>query len=555
MMEIQGESSFRVNAYRRGAQALESLQEDVARLRDEERLREVPGIGEGMAARIVEFLDTGRVSQHDDLLKKVPEGLLELRHVGGLGPKTLAMLHDKLKITGREDLVKALEAGKLDGLPGMGEKKIENLKKNLAFQAEASGRVALGVAWPMIEEIMELLGAKVKVMQLSPAGSLRRMRETVGDLDLLAATTRPEAALEAFVKLPMVQRVLGHGDTKASVVMEGGLQVDLRAVPPESYGAALQYFTGSREHNVRLREMARKVGLKINEYGVFKGEERVAGDTEESVYASLGLPWIPPEMREDRGEIDAALENRLPKLIELSDMRADLHCHTKASDGELTIEQLADEAIKRGYKYAAVTDHSASAGYAGGLQPARLLKHIEAIHAFNKTQNKIHLLAGTESDIRADGSLDYPDELLARLDWVVASIHSSFTKDPTGRLIKALEHPATCVLGHPTGRLILEREGYEVDWDALFQAAVRTGKAIEINANYHRLDLDDVRARQASGMGIPILINTDMHRADNFDQMKFGIGVARRAWLTAADVVNTWEWKKFEAWRKKVKRD
>ncbi len=555
MMEIQGESSFRVNAYRRGAQALESLQEDVARLRDEERLREVPGIGEGMAARIVEFLDTGRVSQHDDLLKKVPEGLLELRHVGGLGPKTLAMLHDKLKITGREDLVKALEAGKLDGLPGMGEKKIENLKKNLAFQAEASGRVALGVAWPMIEEIMELLGAKVKVMQLSPAGSLRRMRETVGDLDLLAATTRPEAALEAFVKLPMVQRVLGHGDTKASVVMEGGLQVDLRAVPPESYGAALQYFTGSREHNVRLREMARKVGLKINEYGVFKGEERVAGDTEESVYASLGLPWIPPEMREDRGEIDAALENRLPKLIELSDMRADLHCHTKASDGELTIEQLADEAIKRGYKYAAVTDHSASAGYAGGLQPARLLKHIEAIHAFNKTQNKIHLLAGTESDIRADGSLDYPDELLARLDWVVASIHSSFTKDPTGRLIKALEHPATCVLGHPTGRLILEREGYELDWDALFQAAVRTGKAIEINANYHRLDLDDVRARQASGMGIPILINTDMHRADNFDQMKFGIGVARRAWLTAADVVNTWEWKKFEAWRKKVKRD
>lgn len=555
MMEIQGESSFRVNAYRRGAQALESLQEDVARLRDEERLREVPGIGEGMAARIVEFLDTGRVSQHDDLLKKVPEGLLELRHVGGLGPKTLAMLHDKLKITGREDLVKALEAGKLDGLPGMGEKKIENLKKNLAFQAEASGRVALGVAWPMIEEIMELLGAKVKVMQLSPAGSLRRMRETVGDLDLLAATTRPEAALEAFVKLPMVQRVLGHGDTKASVVMEGGLQVDLRAVPPESYGAALQYFTGSREHNVRLREMARKVGLKINEYGVFKGEERVAGDTEESVYASLGLPWIPPEMREDRGEIDAALENRLPKLIELSDMRADLHCHTKASDGELTIEQLADEAIKRGYKYAAVTDHSASAGYAGGLQPARLLKHIEAIHAFNKTQNKIHLLAGTESDIRADGSLDYPDELLARLDWVVASIHSSFTKDPTGRLIKALEHPATCVLGHPTGRLILEREGYEVDWDALFQAAVRTGKAIEINANYHRLDLDDVRARQASGMGIPILINTDMHRADNFDQMKFGVGVARRAWLTAADVRNTLPVGKFEAWRKQVKGD
>ncbi|MBI5837713.1 MAG: DNA polymerase/3'-5' exonuclease PolX [Candidatus Eisenbacteria bacterium] len=554
LMEIQGETGFRVNAYRRASRALDSLQEDVAELRREGRLQDIAGIGEATAKKIGEYLDTGVVARHQELLAKVPPGLLELLQVPGLGPKSAAMLHRELQIRTLDELRLALEQGRLAGLPGMGEKKIENLSKGLAFRATSGGRVALGVAFAVVAEMLAALRRAVPGVDLTPAGSLRRMRETVGDLDLLAATAEPRRVLDAFVALPQVREVLAHGDTKASVRVERGLQVDLRAVPPESYGAAMQYFTGSKEHNVRLRDRAKRMGLKINEYGVYRGEERVAGATEEECYRVLGLPFIPPELREDRGELDAAEAGTLPVLLEPGDIKADLHCHTRASDGELTVEQLADEALKRGYTYTAVTDHSASAGYAGGLNAERLLEHAAAVRAFNRKQTKIRLLAGTESDIRGDGSLDYPDEVLAQLDWVVASIHSSFGKDPTGRMVKALEHPATCVLGHPSGRLILEREAYEVDWERLFKAAAAGGKAIEINAHYMRLDLDDMRARRARDMGVAIVINTDMHRPGEFDMMRFGVGVARRAWLTAADVLNARSFGEFEKWRTALRK-
>jgi DNA polymerase (family 10) len=550
LMEIQGETGFRVNAYRRAARALDGLQEDVAVLLKEGRLQEVPGIGESTAKKIEEYLAGGRIARHQELLKKVPPGLLELLQVPGLGPKSAALLNRELKIQSLDDLARALEQGRLAGLPGMGEKKIENLRKGLAFRASGGGRILLGVADRIVSELMAALRAAVKVEALSPAGSLRRMRETVGDLDVLAASRDPLPVLEAFVRLPQVAEVLAHGDTKASVRVERGLQVDLRVVAPESFGAALQYFTGSKEHNVRLRDRAKRAGLKINEYGVYRGEKPVAGATEEDCYKALGLPWIPPEMREDRGEIDAAEAGRLPRLVELDDIKADLHCHTRASDGELTLEQLADEALKRGYKYAAVTDHSVSAGYASGLSAERLLAQVEAVRAFNSKQSKIRLLAGVESDIRGDGSLDYSDEVLAQLDWVVASIHSAFGRDPTGRMVKALKHPATCMLGHPSGRLLLERDEYEVDWEALFKAAAAAGKAIEINANWHRLDLNDLRARRAAELGVPVVIATDMHHADNFDMMRFGVGVARRAWLTADNVLNTRTPAAFEKWRK-----
>ncbi|HVP40216.1 MAG TPA: DNA polymerase/3'-5' exonuclease PolX [Candidatus Saccharimonadales bacterium] len=549
LMEIQGESGFRVNAYRRAARALDSLQEDVEVLRREGRLTDVPGIGESTAQKVGEFLDTGRVARHQELLKKVPAGLLELLQVPGLGPKSAALLYRELKVRSVDDLRQAIEAGRLADLPGMGEKKIENLRKGLEFRERAAGRTPLGLADAVVTELMAALRRAVPKVILSPAGSLRRMRETVGDLDLLAATTRPADVLQAFVELPQVAEVLAHGDTKASVRVEHGLQVDLRAVAPESYGAALQYFTGSKDHNVRLRDRAKRMGLKINEYGVYRGEKRVAGATEEECYRALGLPWIPPEMREDRGEIDLAEAGKLPRLVELGDIRADLHCHTRASDGDLTLEQLADEALKRGYRYAAVTDHSVSAGYAGGLSAERLKVHLQAVHAFNQKQSKIRLLAGTESDIRTDGGLDYPDELLLQLDWVVVSIHSAFGRDPTGRMVKALQHPATCMLGHPSGRLIGQRDAYEVDWEALFKAAAAAGKAIEINAHWRRLDLDDLRARRARDLGVEVAICTDMHRADEFDNMRFGVGVARRAWLTAADVLNARPWEAFEKWR------
>ena len=540
ILEFQNELSFKVNAYRKAARVISDLRGDIEVVWREGKLRQIPGVGEGIAKKIDEFLKTGKMSKYEEVTKDVPAELIELMSIQGLGPKTLALVHKELKVKSLEDLQKAIDNGAMESLPGMGKKKVENIGRGIQLRAASQRRIPLGVALPLVESIIVQLKKVRGVLHVSPAGSLRRMRENIGDIDILATGHNGKGIIDHFVHLDQVEEVLAAGETKGSVIVEGGKQVDLRVVEPHSFGAAMQYFTGSKAHNIRLRGIAKDRGLKINEYGVFEGDTKIGGKTEEEVYGTLDLPWIPPEMREDRGEVELATSGRLPTLIGYDEVRGDLHVHSNYSDGSATLEEIAVRAKELGYEYIAICDHSESVFYAGGVTPQKLKEKIEETRAVNRRVSGITILSGIEVDIKGDGSLDCSNRLLEKLDIVVAAIHSGFKKSVTGRMLKAMDNPHVNVIAHPTGRLISSREGYDVDIDAVMRKAVETGTALEINSHYDRLDLDDVSSRKAKEMGLKLAIGTDAHHVDQLWMMKLGVGVARRGWLERNDVLNTY---------------
>lgn len=553
LLEYQGANVFRVRAYRRGAQTLESFSGDLARLCEEKKLSELGGIGADLSAKIEEYLSTGAIKALDELKKKVPEGILHLLDVPGLGPKTAKLLNDHLKIDSLETLEAAATAGKLRDLPGFGAKKEENLLKGLGILRKGRERMHLGTALAAGHDMVAFLKSLPGVKQVSTAGSLRRMRETIGDLDVLVASAKPDAVIDAFQHSPYASRVLGAGTTKSSIVTPDGLQIDLRVVAPDSYGAALQYFTGSKEHNVRVRELAAKQGLKVNEYGVFKAStnRRVAGREEAEVYQAVGLAWMPPELREDRGEIEAAKTGKLPKLVELKDVRGDFHLHTAWSDGSESIEELVLALKKRGYQYGALTDHSQSLKVAHGMSIPRIRQQMKEVRALNERHAPFRLLMGSEVDILSDGSMDYPDEVLAELDFVVGSIHTGFTQSEaqlTKRMVTAMRNRYVTIIAHPTGRLMGQREGYPIDLAAAYRVAAETGTAMEINAYPRRLDLSDTAAREAQRAGVMLAVCTDTHSLDQLDHMAIGLGVARRAWLEPRHLLNCFTLRQLLTW-------
>jgi len=556
MLEILDEDPYRVNAYRKAARAIRDLNEDVAEIARRGRLESIPGVGKSTAEKIREFLQTGKVSRYEELKAKVPTTLLDLLKIPGMGPKKAAAAWKKLGVTTVEDLKRVLESGELARLPGMGQKSVEQIKQGLAFVERASGRVPLGLARPVALQLAEQVRALKGVRKVELAGSLRRGRETVGDVDILCVADNGAEVISKFVKLPEVKRALAAGGTKGSVIVEtpegSDLQVDLRVVPEESFGAALQYFTGSKEHNVRIREIAIKKGWKLNEYGLFDGERQIAGRQEEQIYKKLGLPWIPPELREDRGEIEAA--KNLPKLVELKDIRGDLHVHTTASDGRNTIEEMAKAAKSLGYEYLGIADHSKSQAIANGLSVDRMWEHIEQIRAINRKLKGITLLVSCEVDILANGKLDYPDDLLAACDLVTASIHSGFSQDrktATRRILSAMENPYVTIIGHPTGRLIGKREPIDLDMEAIVKAAAETNTALEVNAHWQRLDLKDTHIRMAIDQGAMIAICTDAHSTTDLLLMEYGVQTARRGWAEARHVLNARSLTALKQWIRK----
>lgn len=544
LLEIQGEDAFRINSYRRVARTVADLATDVADIAARGELAQLPGVGKGSAGKIQELLRTGRLALREELAAKVPVSLLELLEIPGLGPKKAALLWKERGIQSLADLKAALAEGRLTGLKGFGAKSIEQIARGIEFRQRSAGRTRLGDAWALAEELRAALRAVPGVQRIETAGSLRRGCETVGDLDLLCIAADGPRVIERFTALPGVNEVLAAGDTKGSVRIGWptgrAIQVDLRVVPAESFGAAWQYFTGSKEHNVRLRELAVRRGWSLNEYGLTEGEKVLASATEEEIYAALGLPWVPPELREDRGEFEPGA---VPAdLLTEADIRGDLHMHTTASDGRNTIEEMADAARRRGYAYLCVTDHSGSSFIAGGLDAKRLRQHIRAVRAAAQGLRQITVWVGTEVDILADGRLDYPDELLAELDFVTASIHAGMGRDEeanTRRTLAALRNPYVNCIGHPTGRLINEREAMPLDIDAVAREAARTGTALEINAHPYRLDLNDRHVRRARELGATIVISTDSHATDQLDLMRFGVLTARRGGLRRGDVLNT----------------
>ena len=547
ILEIKGDNPFRIRAYRRGAQNIDGFPGDIAETPEEE-LKKIPGIGHDLAEKIKEYVTTGQLKFYEELKKEVPHSLVEILSVPSLGPKTVKMLFEKLKINNIDKLEQLAKKGELKGLPGIQAKTEENILKGIAMVKRRTDRFPIGRVLPIAEDILKKLRDAAPVKEIALAGSLRRWKDTIKDIDMLATSKDPKKVMNVFTRLPHVKEVLMKGPTKSSIVTRENIQVDLRVVEENSLGAALAYFTGSKTHNIRLREMAVKKGLKINEYGVFdiKTDKKIGGKNEADIYKALGLPFIPPELREDTGEIEAAFERKLPELFELGDIKGDLHVHTKYSDGSHDIEELVDEARKRGYKYIAITDHSKGLGVARGMSIEKLLEQNKKIAAANKRLKNFFLLSGVEMDIRSDGTMDYPDEVLKKLDIVVASIHSGFRQSKeqlTKRLVSAMKNPFVSIIAHPTGRLIGERDAYDVDMDEVLMTARDTGAAIEVNAYPLRLDLSDIYIRKAKGMGIPLAISTDAHVAYQFDFMRYGVGIARRGWLEKKDVLNTYPYK------------
>jgi DNA polymerase (family 10) len=551
ILEFKGENPFKISAYRRASRIIGDLTQDIEEITERGELRNIPGIGEGMAQKISEYLKTGKVSKFEEARKGVPDELIAIMDIPGMGPKTLSMLHQERGISSLSQLEKAVENGSLMGLFGIGEKKIENIKRGILLLKQSKGRMNLGVAFPVAKRIVETLRQKTGSKKIEWAGSLRRMRENIGDIDILATGPDQEKIVQAFTHLPEVKEVLASGETKASVIVEGGVQIDLRVVEEDSYGAALQYFTGSKGHNIRLRGIAKAKGIKINEYGVFKGKRKVGGKEENDVYRALGMDWIDPELREDRGEIEAAQKGWLPKLVEESEIKGDLHVHSKWSDGTSSIEEIAKAAQKRGYQYVAICDHSQTLRIAHGLDDSRRTEQIEEIDRVNEKLKGFRILKGAEVDILTDGKLDLTEKLLEKLDIVVGAVHSGFKQDRekmTKRIVRALSNPFLSVLAHPSGRLLGARDPYEVDMDELMEAAKRYGKAIEINATFERLDLDDIHCRKAKEMGIRLTIGTDSHHLDQMWMMSLGVAVARRGWLETNDVLNTLSLKEILKW-------
>ena len=556
LLEIKGEVIYVTLAYRKVAENLVSLGRDASEYWKEGKLREIPGVGKAIAEKIDELLSTGKLQFLENLGQQVPSDLAEWLQVPGLGPKKVALIWKELGITSLTELTLAARNAQLRNLPGMGEKSEAQILAGLESLSRRSGRIPLGHAYPLAQEIMGVLLKVPGVMYAAPAGSLRRMRSTVGDLDILVSARESALVMEAFTTLRGVLRVLGRGETKASIEFTDGVRAQLWVHPPEKFGTALQYATGSKDHNVQLRQLALTLGLSLSEHSLTKtdGSGEILCATEEAVYAALGLPWIPPELREDRGEVQAARAGTLPKLIEVQDIHADLQTHSTWSDGKLSILELAQAAARRGMRVIAFTDHSVSLGVTGGLSMERHTEQQREIEsAQRELGDSIRILHASEVEIRADGSLDYPDEFLASLDLVLASLHTSLRQPRekvTQRLINAIRNPHVDIIGHPTGRLIPEREGADLDMEAVLSAAAESGVALEINANPARLDLEDIYARRAREIGIPISINTDSHSEADLDLLHYGVAIARRAWLTAEEVINAWPTERLLEWLK-----
>jgi len=544
ILKIKEENPFKIRAYEKITLVLENLPIDIETIYHQGGLNNIPGVGTGIAKKIEEFLTTGKLEYYEKLKETIPSGVIELLDISEVGPKTAKLLYEELGVDNIEKLEKAVKEHRIKDLPGMGEKSETNILRGIELYKRRKERFLLGRALPLAEEMVESLSQLKETDKISFAGSLRRKKETIGDIDILITSQNPEKIMRTFTSLPQVREILAEGPTKSSIITKDDLHIDVRVVEPISFGAALQYFTGSKAHNIKLRELALKRGLKINEYGVFEVESgnRIAGEKEEEVYQALNLPFIPPELREDRGEIEAAQEKKLPQLIEYSQIRGDLHLHTKWSDGAHTIRQMAEAAKKRGYKYIAITDHSQSLKIAGGLTEKRLREQMEEIQKLNQELKDFTILSGIEVDIKSDGSLDFSDEMLSKLDVVIAAIHSGFKQESkiiTERIIKAMQNRLVNILAHPTGRLIGFRESYQVDMNEMIKVAAETGTILEINAYPERLDLNDVYCRMAKDKGVQLAIETDAHSIDGLEFMNLGVDVARRGWLEEKDIVNT----------------
>ncbi len=547
MLAIRGDHIHRVLAYRRAAESIAALGRDINQVAAEGTLTEIPGIGETLAAKIEEMLATGRLEFHERLSQEIPVSLLELLRVEGLGPKRVQQIHETLGITTLEALTIAARDGELSKLPRMGKKSEERLLRAIeALHRHGDERTPIGEVWPAAQNILALLREMPGVTQTAVAGSLRRMRETIGDVDLLVAADDPEPVMERFCALDNVESVAARGPTKSRVVLLNGLGVDLRVLPADRWGTLLSYFTGSKDHNVRLRELALKQGLSLNEHAFTpeNGGAEILCSTEEEVYSTLGLPYIPPPLRENRGEIEAAIAGKLPELVQVENILGDLHVHSTWSDGRMTILQMAQAAQARGLAYIVITDHSRSLGIGNGLSIERLQAQAIEVRAADETMGPdFRVLHGTEMEIKADGTLDYPDDLLAELDFVIASLHTSLSQpreQVTDRMLNAIWNPHVDMIAHPTGRLFPDRPGADLDMDMILESAVATGTILEINAHPSRLDLRDIHVRRAVELGVKIAINTDAHHSDHFDFLHYGVATAQRGWAETDEIVNTW---------------
>ncbi|MFW6160371.1 MAG: DNA polymerase/3'-5' exonuclease PolX [Acidobacteriota bacterium] len=544
LLEIQGANPFRVRAYRDAARTIGGLSKSVADMISQEKdLSGLPGIGQDLAGKIKTIIKEGSLPLLEDLKKKIPAELSDLMSIESLGPKRIHALYTNLNITSFKELQKAAEEGKVRSLSGFGEKTEQKILEEIKrLKGEAIGRALLVEAEQIVSPYIEYLKKDKSLKDIAVAGSFRRRRETVGDLDILSTSKENSSLMDLFVNYEDVKKILSKGDTRSSVILRRGIQVDLRVVPEKSYGAALLYFTGSKAHNIAVRKIGQKKNLKINEYGVFKGKKSIAGKTEEDVYKKIGLPYIEPELRENRGEIEAAQKKNLPQLVTLKDIKGDLHVHTRATDGRYTLEQMAEAAEERDYSYMAITDHSKKVSVANGLDEKRLAQQIKEIDKLNEKIKNFTLLKSIEVDILEDGSLDLPDDILSRLDLVVCSIHYKFNlprEKQTERIIRALDNPHVNILAHPTGRMLNQREPYQVDMEKVMEAAKERGCFLELNAYPDRLDLDDAYCKLAKEIGLKVAVSTDAHSINDLEFMRFGIGQARRGWLEPSDIINT----------------
>jgi len=544
LLELSGENIFKIRAYSRAARTIEGITEDIEKIANDQRLEEIPGVGETIARKIEEYLKTGKLGFYEDLKKQVPQELHELIQIPGIGPKTVQYLHKELGIKSVKELEKAAKEHRLRRISHFGAVKEENLLKSIERYRHRSTRIPLGTALPLVKEIVDILKKSKSIERVEPAGSLRRRKETVGDIDILATSQYPEAAIETFVHLPVVKDILAKGSTKATIITHEDIQVDLRIINRTSFGTSLQYFTGSKEHNIKLRDLARLKGFKLSEYDIEEISigRKIYCDTEEEVYEILGLPPIPPEIREDAGEIEAALKGELPQLVESRDIKGDFHVHTDWSEGTNSIYEMAEAAKKLGYEYIAVTDHSRALGVAHGLSEERLLDQIKEINRLNDELDDFHIFSGIEVDIKSDANLDLPDNILKQCEVVIAALHTGqrqTKREITSRLLSAMENENVDIIAHPTGRIIGKREEYDVDIDVLLDAAARTGTVLEINAHPARLDLSDTNSRKGKNKGVRFELGTDAHNVSHLGNMEFGVNVARRGWLEKKDVMNS----------------
>ena len=556
IMEILGEDPFRINSYRKVARVIGDTPADVEVLDTEGKLAEMPGVGKSSLAKIEEYIKTGKMTAYEELLKKIPTTLLDLLEIPGIGPKGVKAMWENLKIKDTAELKKAIADGTLAELPGFGEKKVSVIAKGIEFLEKSTGRIRVDQAFEAAQLVTDFLKGLGGIKEIETAGSVRRRAETIGDVDILVAADDGKKIIDRFTKAEFVQEILAAGETKGSAIIQTisvPVHVDVRVVAKESFGAALQYFTGSKQHNVRLREIAVKKKWKLNEYGLFDGQKLIAGRNEKDIYKKLGLDFIEPVLREDRGEVEAAQKHKLPKLIEPGDINGDMHVHTTASDGMCEPEEIIEAAKKLGYKYICITDHSESSAIANGLSPKRLAEEIKRIRKLNEKTMGIEILVGTEVDILADGSIDFDNKVLAELDFVTASIHSGLNsprEKVTGRTLKAMDNPYVNCISHPTGRLIGEREPMDIDMEAVIKHAAETGTALEVNAHPMRLDLKDVHCKMAVEEGVKLIISTDAHHIENLSLMQFGVATAARGWVTKQSVLNAQPLEKIHAFVK-----